>query len=102
MSEKVNRPQENDCMLVSQFRLRSLMIVIFASALVLAAGVQISKMEPPGLFDFDERVFLVIPFLVLVALKMGLVVAARSRRAAREDARRPGPGEDSRADAPSS
>jgi hypothetical protein len=86
----------------SRFRLRSLMILIFLSALVLAAGVQLSKMEPLGLFDFDERVFLFVPFLLLVIVKLGFVIAFRSKRESREDARGPGPAEESRTEPPSS
>jgi hypothetical protein len=61
------------------------MVVVFLSSLVMAGFVQANRMDALDWSRLKEGSILFVPFLVMVALKFGLVVAARSRRSASSD-----------------
>jgi hypothetical protein len=62
------------------FRLKSLMILVFASALACGVWVQVQRMEPLDWVLLREGSILFVPFFLMLAMKLGLVVAARARR----------------------
>jgi hypothetical protein len=57
-----------------------MMILVLFSALILAAWSQLARLDPLDFVDLKPRVFLLLPFLFLVAAKLGLVLGSRSRR----------------------
>jgi len=68
-----------------RFRLKTLMIVVFLSSLVLGTYVQASRMDAYDWTRLRERSIFFLPFLVLIVLKLGLVMAARARRSGSGD-----------------
>jgi hypothetical protein len=78
------------------------MILVFLSSLVMGAVLHLSRMDSLDFENLRERAFLLVPFLLLVVLKMGLVVSSRWKRISHESASEPRPGDESRAEAHSS
>jgi hypothetical protein len=68
------------------------MILVFLTALVLAAIDQVSRMEPLDIESMKKGSILFVPFFIMVVLKIGLIVAMRMKRAAPGDSTDPGPG----------
>jgi hypothetical protein len=77
-----------------RFRIRSLMVLVFLSALALAAYDQAGRLDRLDLTRIKEGSILFVPFLIMVALKFGLVMASRAKRAASEESTRPTPPDD--------
>jgi hypothetical protein len=75
------------------------MILVFLSSLVMGAVLHLSRMDPLDFDDLRERTFLLAPFLLLVVLKMGLIVASRWKRVSHESASVPRPGDESQTEA---
>ena len=67
-------------MAIPRFRLRGLMLLVLVSGLVLGAWDQAGRLGP---IDWDlvrEGSIIFVPFCIMVALKLGLVIAMRARR----------------------
>lgn len=74
------------------FRLRSLMALILVCGLILAAIDQLRRMEAPDWRRMrEDGSILIVPFLQLVVLKLGFVLAMRSRRGPRDGEVPPSP-----------
>jgi len=56
------------------------MILILLSALTMATVIQVARMDPLDLVVLKQRLFLFVPFLLLVVAKLGLAIGGRSRR----------------------
>jgi hypothetical protein len=67
------------------------MIVVFLSSLALAAFDQYVRMDNLQLKRMREGSMLLVPFLVMVALKLGLVLAMKAHRSPPANATWPDP-----------
>jgi hypothetical protein len=72
-------------MRIPRLRIRSLMILVLASALILGAILQIPRMTAHEFDDFKQRAYIVGVFLILVFSKLCLAIGMRTRRAIREE-----------------
>ncbi len=63
-----------------RFRLRSLMILILITAIVLGVGIPLSRLNLNEIHDLKPRALLLGTFLLLVVAKLGLLVGLRARR----------------------
>ncbi len=77
-----------------RFRLRSLMVLVLLASLALAVYHQFERLDRLELQRIREGSILFVPFLIFVALKIGLVASTRARRAAPEESARPTPPDD--------
>jgi hypothetical protein len=67
-------------MRLPSIRLRSLMILVLFSALILAAFIHLARIDPLDLVDLKLRLFVLMPFFLLIIAKLGLVLGSRARR----------------------
>jgi hypothetical protein len=67
------------------------MILVFISSLALAAFDQIGRLTPLDFQRMREGAPLFVPFLIMVALKLGLAVGLRARRRRSDEVANPLP-----------
>ena len=67
-----------------RFRLRSLMILVLLAALIMGAALHLSRIDPEDALGMEQRLFRILPVLILVLAKLGLIAWTQSRRRAVE------------------
>ena len=67
------------------------MILVLLAALTMGAVLHFSRMDPDDVVGMEQRFFWVLPVLILVLAKLGLITWARSRRGADEVLSKPRP-----------
>ena len=72
-----------------RFRLKTLMILVFGFALAFGAVAEVSRMNVLEWKEAKQGAILLLPFLIMVGLKLGLVVGAQARREAPDEATKP-------------
>jgi hypothetical protein len=72
--------QELDLMPVPRFRIRSLMILVLMTALLMGAGLWITRLNWNEIHDLKPRIFLLGSFFLLVVAKLGLLIGLRAGR----------------------
>jgi hypothetical protein len=63
------------------------MILVLVSALVLGAGIPLSKLDMNTIHDMKPRLFLVAMFFLLVVAKFGLLLGIQAKRYQRDQAK---------------
>lgn len=67
-----------------RFRLRSLMILVLLAALIMGTALHFSRLDPDDVAGMERRLVRILPVLVLVLAKLGLITWARSKRSSDE------------------
>ncbi len=65
------------------------MILVCLLGILLATIREASRMDPTQWKRMSEGSILLVPFLIMVALKLGLVMTMRARRSASDDSTKP-------------